>query len=246
MHSFREYLNATRHPWAALVFVGPLLVAYETGLLLLDAAHADSLRNGADAWLRTALANLGMSAVYTVPALLLFVLLLWSFRRRHDRPRDALGLWTGMAVESFLYALVLYGLSRGLGTLLGDLGILQSHPRSTPPAQAEKVLSFLGAGIYEETLFRLVLFAGLLSVFHLAEFPATWAVLLAAAGSSLLFAAAHNVGPYGEPFEPYVFLFRSLAGIYFASLFLLRGFGIAVGAHAGYDVLVGILVQLET
>ena len=36
------------------------------------------------------------------------------------------------------------------------------------------------------------------------------------------------------------FLFRVLAGLYFTAIYQFRGFGIAVGAHACYDVLVGI------
>jgi hypothetical protein len=31
--------------------------------------------------------------------------------------------------------------------------------------------------------------------------------------------------------------------LYFAWLYQARGFGIAVGAHAGYDVLVGLILQ---
>ena len=33
------------------------------------------------------------------------------------------------------------------------------------------------------------------------------------------------------------------AGLYFALLFRLRGFGIAVGAHALYDVMVGVVLR---
>ena len=36
------------------------------------------------------------------------------------------------------------------------------------------------------------------------------------------------------------FLFRLLAGMYFALLFELRGFGVAVGAHACYNVMVSV------
>ena len=68
------------------------------------------------------------------------------------------------------------------------------------------------------------------------------AVILAAAASALLFSAAHHVGPFGDPFDGYVFLFRTIAGVYFAVLMETRGFGIAVGAHACYDVLVGASV----
>jgi hypothetical protein len=38
----------------------------------------------------------------------------------------------------------------------------------------------------------------------------------------------------------YVFLFRTMAGVYFALLFQFRGFAVAAGAHACYDVLVGL------
>jgi hypothetical protein len=69
------------------------------------------------------------------------------------------------------------------------------------------------------------------------------AALLASAGGAIGFAAAHHVGPYGEPMNPYVFLFRAIAGLYFTVLFIARGFGIAVGAHAGYDILVGVTIE---
>ena len=39
--------------------------------------------------------------------------------------------------------------------------------------------------------------------------------------------------------------FRCLAGIFFATLFVYRGFGIAAGTHALYDVLVGWLASAE-
>ena len=102
------------------------------------------------------------------------------------------------------------------------------------------LVRYCGAGIYEETLFRLLFFSGLLAIGNLAELPRLWSILLAALGSALLFAGAHNLGTSGEAFHASVFLFRTLAGLYFAWLYCIRGFGIAVGAHAGYDVLVSL------
>jgi hypothetical protein len=69
----------------------------------------------------------------------------------------------------------------------------------------------------------------------------SWA--LAACAAALAFAAAHHVGPYGEPMRADYFVFRTVAGLYFTLLFVIRGFGIAVGAHTGYDVLVGLVVN---
>jgi hypothetical protein len=73
---------------------------------------------------------------------------------------------------------------------------------------------------------------------------ASWlAAAVATIGSAALFSGAHHIGPFGERFERYVFLFRLLAGIYFALLFRLRGFGIAVGTHAFYDIIVGVTLS---
>jgi hypothetical protein len=75
------------------------------------------------------------------------------------------------------------------------------------------------------------------------DFPRPAATTLAAVVSAVLFAAAHHLGAGLESFQATVFLYRTLAGLYFAWLFALRGFGIAVGAHAGYDVLVGLILR---
>ena len=72
-----------------------------------------------------------------------------------------------------------------------------------------------------------------------------WAVIF----TSLLFSAAHyhwtitvagsswKVGS-GEPWQGWSFVFRGLAGAFFSVIYLQRGFGIAVGAHAAYDLMV--------
>jgi membrane protease YdiL (CAAX protease family) len=101
-------------------------------------------------------------------------------------------------------------------------------------------IGYLGAGIYEELLFRLILLSFVLWAFHCLSVPRAGRVLLAVLLTSLLFSAAHYVGGR-ETVLWFSFLFRFLAGVFFAVLFLYRGFGIAVGAHAGYDLLVGLL-----
>ena len=234
------YFRSTLHPWSCVIFVLPLLLTYEAGLLWLPSSQPETLRNGADTWLREALAALGLVHLFWAPALLMGILVLWSLLLRRDRPADYLSVWIGMALESALFSFGLYGLSRALWPIVNQVAMQTALP---PPEPAlEQVIGFVGAGIYEETLFRLLLFSALMWIFHLTDFPSLVSFGLAALGSALLFAGAHHLGPHGESFAWYVFLFRSLAGVYFVFLFQLRGFGIAVGAHAGYDVLVGMLV----
>jgi len=244
-----QYWTATKHPWACVLFILPLLAIYEIGLLVLG---PHDVRNGADAWLRSGLSEVGIAPAFGAPLLLITVLLFWGLVCREDRPIDNVGVWVGMTVESAAYAVLLLGLSQGFWLLLmrADHVLGQVNMRASidvlaaaPEIVWGQLVSYLGAGIYEETLFRLLIFSGLVRLLSIAEETTTrGSIMLAAFSSSLVFAAAHHIGPNGEGFDFYVLTFRTFAGIFFAALYQLRGFGIAVGAHAGYDVLVGLVV----
>jgi hypothetical protein len=248
-----DYWTATRHPWACVLFVLPLLTIYEVGLFVLGQYD---LRNGADVWLRSALGEVGIAPAYGAPLLLMCVLLAWGLLRREGRPTDKVGVWVGMVGESAAYAVLLLGLSQGFwyllvraDTVLGQPSQRIAHLNVNGPAAGApemmwgQLVSYLGAGIYEETLFRLLLFAGLVRLFAWSEKQTPVALVLAAFASALVFAGAHHIGPNGDPFSVQVLTFRTFAGLFFAALYQLRGFGIAVGAHAGYDVLVGLILR---
>lgn len=236
------YLAATRHPWPCLLFLLPLLIAYEGGVLWLGGAQPQALRNGADTWLRWGLEELGLYQLWWPPVLLAAAFLAWSWVRRDERPDDLLGVISGMAIECIVFALLLWAISRGFGPLLEQFGFeLQTGGPPAAGPMAGLVVTYIGAGIYEEAVFRLLLFGGLGVLLGWARVPPPLGFVVAASASAVLFSAAHHVGPFGEPLDGFVFLFRTAAGLYFAVLYRLRGFGIAAGAHACYDVLVGVV-----
>jgi membrane protease YdiL (CAAX protease family) len=102
-----------------------------------------------------------------------------------------------------------------------------------------RVVMSLGAGVYEETVFRLGIMAGVAAVLQTVVGFARWiAVAVALAISALIFSAMHHIPPYGDPFSVGVFLFRALAGVFFGLLFYFRGFAVAVYTHALYDLYV--------
>jgi membrane protease YdiL (CAAX protease family) len=153
----------------------------------------------------------------------------------HQPWRLSGGVLSGMAAESLLLGacLCLVCLAWGAWNVppAADIGakIRQS---------VGSIVALLGAGIYEELLFRLILLSLLVWGLRKAGIAPGASTLLAVIVSSLLFAAAHHVGPYGEPWVWSNFAFRTLAGGFFSAVFLCRGFGIAAGSHAAYDVLV--------
>ena len=66
------------------------------------------------------------------------------------------------------------------------------------------------------------------------------ALIYAALISAVLFSIAHYVGPLGDPISLTSFVFRTLAGLYLAAVFHVRGFAVAAWTHAFYDV--GVLM----
>jgi membrane protease YdiL (CAAX protease family) len=104
------------------------------------------------------------------------------------------------------------------------------------------IVTGIGAGIYEELVFRLLLICGLMIAFQdLAGLSHKQSIILSVLISSALFSAHHHIDLLsGEPssvFSAAAFIFRTLAGIYFAILFAVRGFGITSGTHAFYNVI---------
>jgi membrane protease YdiL (CAAX protease family) len=237
-NSGMTYYPAARHPWPCLVFVLPLMAAYEVGVNKLGGTHPETVRNGADNWLRVGLALLHLP-LWAPPLLLLTFLVWWVWYRRADQPNDLISILSGMAIESVAFAVGLWLVSNALNRILDSTG---SSLALDPEAESglRQLITFLGAGIYEEALFRLALFSGLLGLLRMVEMPASLALGGAALASALLFSAAHHIGPYGQDYTNFVFLFRLAAGLYFAALYQCRGFGIAVGAHACYNVMVSV------
>lgn len=235
-----DYFRSTRHPWASLLFLIPLLSAYEGGVVWLGGAKPEMIRNGADAWMRWGLESFGLNQLIVAPGIVGGIFVIWTWFRWAERPKALFTVFLGMLLECLFFALGLWGISHGFEPLLKSIGVPMANGPQVDPMLG-KLVTFVGAGIYEETLFRLVLFSGVSLLLRLALVPKPGAVLLAAVISALLFAGAHHVGPYGEKVDTYVFLFRAMAGIYFALVYQLRGFGVAAGAHAGYDVLVGLM-----
>ena len=238
------YWASTRRPLPSLALVAPIVLAYEGGVVWLGGASSNTLRTGADAWMRQSLAELGLTDRWFLPLALLMILLGWQAVRPREW-RFSPTIIAGMIFESLALAVCLVGVSR-----LVDLGFTyleQSAPSlrlmqvaaSPTRRQWEQLVGFLGAGVYEEALFRLLLVPFLFYALRLLQTPQVLASALAVTGSALLFSLAHHAGSPGESFTWFAFVFRWMAGVFFAWVFVLRGFGIAVGAHTAYDILVG-------
>ncbi|MDE3052679.1 MAG: CPBP family intramembrane metalloprotease [Gemmatimonadota bacterium] len=237
----QSYWAASRSPRYSLLFALPLLLLYE-GLAAARPARVGSgeIRNGADVLLHQAAyaiagpwGPLGLMAAI----ILLCAWLVYRDVRKSGGVRP--GVFPLMMAESAVLALA-FGLVVGTATaaLLSHLPtmLLATGPIEKMDPVTRLMLS-LGAGLYEELLFRVLLVGGLAfgGRVILGLSRATSGAIATIVGA-LVFSAFHYIGPYGEPLRLQSFVFRAISGVAFSVLYLTRGFGVTAWTHALYDV----------
>jgi membrane protease YdiL (CAAX protease family) len=159
-----------------------------------------------------------------------------------------------MVLESAIFAIPPFLLSTIVThvisphTLASSVGVIP-----TTYQYAVNLVLAVGAGVYEEFLFRMLIMGGSYAILkHSFKMEGATLYVLTVIPQALLFALIHHLpgGPSPLSWE-FVrtmefmreFSFRTLAGVYFAYLYQERGFGIAAGSHAFYDI---IAVTLNT
>jgi hypothetical protein len=241
-----SYWNVSRAPRYSLLFALPLLGAYEAMAALSSLERGPQIRNGADVLLKAVFtpvagAHAGAVVLGLVVAVCVAVAA-WDLRRAGGGLR---GRVFGLMLAESAVLSVLTGLVVGTATakLLHVVGprLMLAPPDGAVATMAgpTRIMLALGAGLYEELVFRVLLVGALAFGFRrgLGSSPVT-AGLLASVIGALVFSAAHYIGAYGDPFTVQSFTFRALAGLFFSILFVTRGFGITAWTHALYDVLV--------
>jgi len=235
----RSYWRQSRAHRYSLLFALPLLVAYEVMAAILGHGEAQAIRNGADVLLKSVfLTLLGAQGPLVFGALLIGVSL-WLLVRdmRAHGSRLSPRIFAGMMAESVVLGLA-FGIvvSSVTSQVLAPFAAMVQAPMERLDTATQLMVS-LGAGLYEELLFRVILVGAIsaLGIRLLGWRPVTAGVVAVGLGA-LIFSAFHYIGPFGDPLEPGSFTFRLVAGIFFSALFVTRGFGITAWTHALYDV----------
>lgn len=226
-----------RNLLTSLILVFPLFLIYQVGVLFTL-----PMLNGADFVTTLLFASLGL----TLKGYLLFLAIVVGVfavtlgvlkRKQHFNGKVVLPV----LLESTIYALTMgsiivllmtkvLGFSPGMSVTLPQQGLLT------------RLVMSLGAGVYEELVFRLGLLGGCIVGFEKLLRMSRWASIVGAfALSSVVFSLVHYIPPTGDQFAFASFTFRVLAGVVFGLLFKLRGLAVAVYTHAFYDIFVLVI-----
>ena len=224
-----------RNLLTSLVLVFPLFLAYQVGVLFTL-----PMLNGADFLTVFLFKNVGLSRsaylAYTLGVAALFAIGVLVLRRRQ---RFDPGVVVRVLIESAIYALTMGSLIVFVMTRVFHFSPPMSGGAVAEQSLVGRVVMSFGAGVYEETIFRLGIMVGVAAVLEKVVGLGRWvAMAVALAVSAALFSAMHHIPPYGDPFSLGVFTFRALAGAFFGLLFWYRGFAVAVYTHALYDLYV--------
>jgi membrane protease YdiL (CAAX protease family) len=225
------YFQRSERPFVSLVFLLPLIAFYELGTRWFNAdpvTHTEqriiafTLLQGFFSWFGAHGRSLPAFAVIAI-------LLSWHLIRRDSwkvQPTDLLG----MALESAVLAIPLLV----IGSTVANHLLM---PSAQPSPTASLVVLSIGAGVYEELVFRLIGMSALsFLLLDVLEVRRALGVALTVLISSMAFSGYHYLG--SEMFNWAIFAFRTGAGVFFAVVFLYRGFGITAGCHTTYDLLV--------
>ena len=235
-----KYFNATRTATYGFLAALPLLILYEVGILFANTGQMQSVEVGSAIWLKRLLAWFGGTGWLAMGVVVLIIgaVIYWS--ERESRPPLKPGFFGLIIGESIIYAVVLAFVVGGVVGLLFGVWV-------TPEMMVQSMRELglfhqlalsIGAGLYEELVFRVILVGGLFLLVNKLVSKRTTAYIIAAVFGAFLFSLVHYTGPLGDAFTFSSFSFRFLFGLALNAVFLVRGFAVAAWTHALYDVLV--------
>ena len=242
----RSYFASTKKFYYSLFFILPFLAVYETGLF--RGALGNHI-NGADAVLRLffyflyGILGVNVTRILSGIAIIILIFYLFSYLVK-NRIRVRVSFLFFMLLEAMLFAL--------LAGIIIHVSLNYNFPRlfSMKPSRAvveqlavsgiinvwAKIVSSVGAGIFEEFLFRFLLIRVFYSFWKDSAYRAFGTDALAMAKaiglSSLVFMLMH-VGSVQSVFGLISIFFGS---ILFSLIYLKRGYGIVSATHIFYDM----------
>lgn len=228
------YFRQTRGLYYSYLLAVPLFILYEFLIRFSQPNQEQMVRISVDIWFQTFFRFFGLDALTATLIVAGIIGAIILYKRKGNLPPLKFHYFGWLIAECIGYALII--------TLLINLFLEMIFQMNLQAAiqQLSKTQLFalsLGAGLYEELFFRVILVSGLFYLFS-RSFSSKKAYVLAAIVAALAFSGVHYIGEFGDPFAINSFLFRFLFGLALNVIYVIRGFGCAAWTHAIYDLII--------
>ena len=234
-----SYFGLTKTATYGFLSALPLILLYEVLIIITNQGREGQIRISSEVWLRQWTQYIeGPTMLILGGVLILIGIGIVAYERKKKiaiRP----SYFIGIILESALYAvLVAVLVSQLISLMFPAMSVIASAFQQVEDQDLlTKIALSIGAGIYEELLFRVILVGGLYAILQVI-FRKTVGYIIAAIVGALLFSAIHYMGSLGDDFTMQSFFFRFFFGLALNVLYLVRGFGVAAWTHALYDIMV--------
>ncbi len=234
------YWDESRKPLTSLAFLLPLILLYQIQIARLLATSEGVLTNRAHLGMVRLLELVGMSPkALFLPGFLLIAILLTQHAWSRRPWRVDLATVVRMHGESLGWAFAVLVASQ---LLLRAAPVAASGVDFASLPLASRIAVAIGAGLYEELIFRMTMFYAIGTLFHdLLGLSRKHAMAIAVGLSSILFMGYHSIHDESGAVVWSLAFFYFAAGIAFGLIYARRGFGIAAGTHAFYDIATALL-----
>lgn len=231
----KSYFNSTHTLLYSYLISLPLLLLYEILIFVAQPDTEQVVRISVDVWIKTLFSYFGQDVLSIT---LIFVALIGIFvlyKERNKLGSLKAGYFMTMLIEASAYAFILALL---ISTTVSGLLQIAAYQTVESLSTLQQLALSLGAGLYEELFFRVILVSLLLLVLKYMVQTKWLRFALAMVIAALLFSAVHYIGDLGDTFTLGSFLFRFLFGLALNAIYIFRGFGMAAWTHAIYDLMV--------
>ena len=145
---FSEYFFKSKSLFYSLLVTLPLFIIYEIGIFFLFQADIVFSKNGADVLIEEFIKMLGLNGYYAASSIFIIVLffVLFSQRKNFKTFDISIKYISIMIIESLLYAGVLL-------LVLQNIYLIQGLTTNV----INNIILSIGAGLYEELIFRFLL-----------------------------------------------------------------------------------------
>lgn len=231
----RNYFNSTNTLLYSYLISLPLLLLYEILIFIAQPDSEQVVRISVDVWIKTLFSYFGQDVLSIT---LIFIALFGIFVLYKERQKLSslkAGYFFTMLIEASAYAFLLALI---ISTTVSSLLQIAAPQAVESLSTLQQLALSLGAGIYEELFFRVILVSLLLFILKYMVQTKWLRFALAMVIAALLFSTVHYVGDLGDTFTLGSFLFRFLFGLALNAIYIFRGFGMAAWTHAIYDIMV--------
>jgi len=231
------YWSLSKRPLHILAFLLPLVVAYELSLALLLTLDIEAHRRLQEFFEHLGVAPTG--GLYVGGLVIVTVLLVWHMLEGQAWRLEPTVVPL-MALESLVLAAPLVVLSQVISMPSGAAAA--SAPALVDLDVWSRMAVGVGAGLYEELAFRMLLIAVIHTLLvDLSGASHRLGAMIAVVVSAVAFAWYHDLRGAGGQLSGQRLVFYFLAGLYLGAVYVFRGFGVVVGVHTLYDIIVLLL-----